>query len=194
MPPQQPRRNNGCIIALVIVLVLFVLVVGGVIASVAYVAHQGGNALATVNAQSTADQATLTSDLTPTVTTGNGSGVPDAGQIDSNAAANITGAQTSGSVDSNFRPTDPKTSFNSGDTINITFTMAGNAGYAMTKIYRDGQFDVQSKPLTVQSGFTTGVFPFTPSHTGQFVAGLYWCTQADCGDAALAQVVNFTVS
>ncbi len=198
MPPQQqPKRKNGCIIALVIVLVIFVLAVGGVIAAVAYVGHQAGNVVATANAQATADQATSTSSngTTPTATTGSSSGVPDSSQIDATAAANITGAQTSGSVDSNYKPTDPKTSFNSGDTVNITFTLAGHAGYAMTKIYRDGQFDVQSdSPLAVKSGVPNGVFPFTPSHTGQFVAGLYWCTQSDCSDAALAQVVNFTVS
>ncbi|MGH2480670.1 MAG: zinc-ribbon domain-containing protein [Ktedonobacteraceae bacterium] len=189
---QQPKRNNGCVIALVIVLVLFVLGVGGVVASVSFFHNQANNAQATLNAA----QGTLTSDLTPIATTGSGnSNVPDATQINSTAAANITGAQSAGAVDSNNQPTDTKSSFTTGDTVYITMTLAGNSGYATMKVYRDSQFDIQSNsPLTLNSGDTNGAFSITVNNPGQFVVGLYWCTRSDCSDAALAKVVNFDVS
>ncbi len=193
--PQKPKGNRGCLIAVVIVLVLFVLIVGGVSAAGYYVYRQASNAVATVGSNVQTAVPTIDASLSATPNTTNTSSVPDTSQIDATAAANIPSAQTSGSIDSNFLPTDIKSNFNTGDTVNITFTLAGNAGYAMTKIYLNGQFHVQSPtPLTVKSGYTNGAFPFTPSTAGPYVAGIYWCTASDCSDAALAQIVNFTVS
>lgn len=192
--PQQPKSNKGCITAIVIVSVVFVLIIGGIVAAGVYAVHSVGNVASTVTSNLQTAVPTIDASLTTTPVTSNGS-VPDASQIDTNAATNITSAKTSGAVDSNYLPTDPKTSFSIGNTVYLTFTLAGHPGYATTKIYRDGQFDIEATtPLTVQSGYTNGAFPFTPNHTGHFVAGIYWCTQADCSDAALAQIVAFTVS
>ncbi|HLI68698.1 MAG TPA: zinc ribbon domain-containing protein [Ktedonobacteraceae bacterium] len=202
--PQQPKKSNGCVIAVVIVLVVFVLIIGSVVALVAYGINKGSQAVATAstnfqstitsaNQTATVAESTITSQLTPA--TGTGSGVPDPSQIDPTAHANITGAQTSAGMDSNYKPTHPTTNFATGSEVDITFTLAGNAGYATAKIYADGQLVAQpDTPLTINSGDTTGYFSYTPDTPGQYVAGLYWCTQSDCSDAALAQIVDFTVS
>lgn len=195
--PQQPpkKSNRGCVIAIVSVLVVLVLIIGGIVALVSYGANRASQAISNAQATLTAIP-TIDFGTTPTATTGSsGSGVPNAGQIDANAKANITSVQTSLGMDSNYKPTHIKTSFSTGDEVDITFTLAGNSGYAIAKIYRDGSFDIQSdSPLTVQSGFTNGAFPLTVNNAGAYVAGLYWCQKSDCSDAALAQVASFTVS
>ncbi len=207
-PPQQyvqvqppPKKNNGCIIAVVIVLVVIVLIVGGVVAAGAFLFNKGAQAVATVGtgidatatsieATANSAEATANSGLTPTT-----GGIPDPSQIDPTAQANITGSKTSNGMDSNFQPTHPTITFSTGQEVDITFTLAGNAGYATAKIYRNGQFVAQpDTPLTVTSGDSNGAFTYTASDAGAYVAGLYWCTQSDCSDAALAQVVAFTVS
>lgn len=179
---------------------IFVLIAGGIIAAVVFAANKAGQAVSGFNATATSIQATtssadstVTSQLTPTTSTG--SGAPNSSQVDPNAQANITAAQTSAGMDANYKPTHPTTSFTTGSEVDITFTLAGNTGYATAKIYADGQLVAQpDTPLTIDSGDTTGYFSYTPDTAGQYVAGLYWCTQSDCSDAALAQVVNFTVS
>jgi len=201
---QRPKKNNGCVIALVITLVVVFVIIGGIVAAGVFVFNRASNAVSTAStslqstvtsdeATATAAEATATNLLTPSPS--NSGGVPDASQVNPTAAANITSAQTAASVDSNNRPTSPKTNFSVGNTVYITYTLAGNAGYATTKIYRDGQFDVQSdSPTTIPSGDTSEAFQLTVNNPGQFVAGIYWCTRSDCSDAALAQVVSFTVS
>lgn len=204
VPPQpymqpQPKKRNGCVTALIITLVVVVLIIGGSIAASVYFFNKTVSTVSTAipNFQATATtiDATANSILTPTTNTSSSGGAPTAGQIDPTAASNITSAQTASGIDSNYKPTNQKTSFNVGDTVYITYTAAGNAGYTMAKIYRDGQFDIQSdSPTTVHSGDTNGYFNLTVNNPGQFVVGIYWCTQSSCSDAALAQVVNFTVS
>ena len=202
--PQQPKKSNrGCVIAAVIVIVLFVLIVGGTIAGIAYTASKVSqtvsSAVTNLDATATADTATANSfGSTPTgstPTTSTSGSVPVASQIDPTAQSNITSAQTSHGVDTNFKPTNVTSTFTSGQTVDIAVTFAGNAGFAKVKIYLNGTFDTQSSsPLTIHSTDATGDFPFTSVNTGSFVAGIYWCQQADCSDAALAQVVNFTIS
>ena len=174
------------------------IAVVGFIAIVASAAALYGNMHNSQNSPSSNNVTPIatTSDTTPIATTsGTGSGVPSSSQVDSTAAANITGAQTAGGVDSNNQPTDVKSSFTVGNTVYVTFTTAGHAGYITMKVYRDGQFDVQpDTPITMNSGDNVGAFTITLNNPGQFVVGLYWCTQSDCSDAALGQVTNFTAS
>jgi hypothetical protein len=199
-PVQQPqKKTNGCVIALVIVLVVFVVLGGTGITIAVIAAHNVSNAInntvnnadATLTALPTID----TSGLTPAPTTGsNGGSAPTTGQVDANAASIITAAQTSSNVDSNGNPTDSKSSFSVGDTAYISFTSSGQSGYVLMKLYRDGNFDVQSDPLSMDASAPGGYFPVTINNPGQFVAGVYWCTQSDCSDAALARVVTFSAS
>lgn len=207
VPPPRPKSSNrGCIIAVVIVLSLFVLIVGGIVAAVAYIGNQAAHSLSNLNATATAGLATVNADLTPTgttptATTSTGTtpvagSVPSASQIDPNASANITGAQTSSGMDANYKPTHVTSSFTVGQTVYITYTLAGKPGYLIEKRYSsDGTLAGQTtSPLAVRSGDSNGYVRFTATTAGSFVAGLYWCQQADCSDAALAQVVNYTVS
>ena len=210
--PQPPKKKgpNGCVIAAIIVVAIVVLIGGGIVAVIAVAANavnkatsSYNNTMTSINATSTADMGTANAYLTPTTgsntgttpTAGDSGSAPSASQIDPNAQANITSAQTSHGVDANYKPTHVTSNFTAGQTVDITVTFSGKAGYAIVKVYLNGSFDAKSdSPLTVQSGFATGDFPFTSSNTGNFVAGIYWCQKSDCSDAALAQVVNFTIS
>ncbi|HEY0754398.1 MAG TPA: zinc ribbon domain-containing protein [Ktedonobacteraceae bacterium] len=196
--PVQPQKKgpNGCVIALIVVGIIAVLGISSIIALGVIGANAAKGIISSANATETASLATINAEFTPTTGTGNPTdSVPSASQINPTASANITSAQTSHGVDSNYKPTHPTTSFTSGQTIDITVVFSGSPGYAMVQVYLNGSFDTQSdSPLQVKSGFVTGDFPFTSVNTGSFVAGIYWCTQADCSDKALAQVVNFTIS
>lgn len=185
--PQQPKSNRGCVIAAVIVITLFVLIVGG-IATAGYIAYNAAhNAVTSITSQFGTTTAQPTTGTTNT-------NVPDPSQIDSNAASMIISAQSSSGIDSNFLPTDSQSSFNVGDTVYVTFKTAGNTGYIMSKWFQNGQDVADSSPIADTSGQTAGYFNHAFSASGSAVVGLYWCTQADCSDAALAQVVNVNVS
>ena len=182
---------------MVIVLVVVLLIVGGVVAAGVFLVNKGSqvvnSAAATANAELTALPTIDTSSPTPTPTTASTGGVPDASQINPTAASKITGVSTA--LDSNGTAGSPQSSFHTGNVVDITFTVAGTSGYAITKVYRDGQFDIKSNsPLTIQSSDTSDAFSITVNNPGQYVAGIYWCTKSDCSDAALAQVATFSVS
>lgn len=194
MPPK--KSNRGCVTAIIIVVVLFVVVVGGVIGLGVYAANKGSQYLATAtSALGNVPTVGSGDDTTPTASSSNSSGVPNASQIDANARAAIPSAQTSLGMDANYKPTHIQSTFSVGDEVDITVTFGGKSGYAMVKLYRDNEFDIQSdSPLQVDSDVPNGAFPVTVNNPGSFVAGLYWCELSSCSDAALAQVVNFTVS
>jgi cytoskeletal protein RodZ len=203
--PQPPQKKgpNGCVIALIIVGVIFVLGFGGVIAAVAFTAHQASGFISSANATLTADTGTVNADLTPAgggttpaPTTGTGSGVPSSSQIDPNAEANVSNAQTSSTVDSNYKPTNVTSSFTTSDTIYVTYTLSGKAGYIMEKTYDStGTIVLQSQnPHSIPSGDSNGYISFSITSSGSYTTGLYWCQKSDCSDAGLAQVVTFTVS
>lgn len=194
-PQPQKGSNRGCIIAVVVVVSLFVLIVGGIAAAGAIAYNTTHNALATVNAQSASAQATFASDQTPIPTTNpnllNG---PNPSQIDANAATMVISAQSSSGIDSNYAPTDSQSAFATGDTVYVTFTTAGKTGYVMSKWFLNGQDDADSTPVADTNGQTAGYFSHSFSTSGTAVVGIYWCTQSDCSDAALAQIVNVTIS
>lgn len=193
--PQPPKSNRGCITAIVVTVVLLLIVIGGSIATIAIAYNAGHNALSTINAQATAAQATFTSDLTAVPTSGNtNSNVPDPSQIDSNAATMVLSAQSSSGIDNNDKPIDSQTTFTAGTSVYVTFTTAGNTGYVMSKWFLNGQDDVDSQPIADTNGQTEGYFSHAFANSGSAVIGIYWCTQANCSDAALAQIVNVTIS
>jgi hypothetical protein len=194
MPPQpvRPKKMNGCVIALIIVLVFVFVIGGGIVAVVAVAANKVGGVISSAAAT---ENAGLTAIATDGTTTSNAPATaPDASQIDATAAQNITSATSASNVDSNAKPTDHQTSFTIGSTAYVAMDFAGNAGYAEVQLYRDGDYDVSSEVLQVDDGDVTGAFSFTINNPGSFVAGVYWCTQSDCSDAALAQIVNFTAA
>jgi hypothetical protein len=196
---QQPaKKSNGCLIAVIVVLVIFVLVGGGIAAATVFFFHKVGNTVTSAEATANADLSAIPTIPTisiPTVTTpGNTGSAPTSGQVDPNAAKIITSAQTSSGVDSDGNPTDNQTSFDVGDDVYISFDSTGQAGYVQLALYRDGSYDIKSDPLQLTDGEPGGYFPVTVNNPGQFVAALYWCNKSDCSDAALGQLVNFTVS
>jgi hypothetical protein len=181
---QQRKKANGCAITAVITLVVVVVIGSILIGSVVYVHQQGvKNADATNVALSTA-----------LAETPSASSAPTRSQIDALASSKITAAQSSSGIDSNYEPTDSQSSFTIGTKMYITYKAAGDAGYAVTKFYRDGDYDTQSQVLTIHSGSPGGYFSFTMNNPGQFVAAIYWCELSTCSDGSLAQVVNFSAS
>jgi hypothetical protein len=186
-PVQPQKKTNGCLIAFVIVLVIFVLVIGGIVATVAVVAKNAGTA---INNSLTA-VATYGTVTIPTVSGGSGLGATDP-----NAAAVITAAQSTSGVDSNQVATDSQTSFTTPVTMYIAVKLADNHsdGYARVKLYKNSTYDVESDILALPATYTTASFSFVINNPGLFSAGVYWCTKSDCSDAALGQVVTFTAS
>jgi hypothetical protein len=209
-PPQQPpkRRSRLPLILGIIALVLIVACAG-----ISFAVYQGlkqtGNSLvSSINATSTADAATTTStsntpttSTTPTTTnatpTTSSSGASPSGlPIDSTAAGIITNAQMASGVDSNFKPTTVKSTFGIKQTIYATFNIDPNAppkGYVIGKWYSNGTYAFSSKILAVESNFV-GYLSAEYNIATQGTVELYWCVQANCSDAKLADVVNFTVT
>jgi hypothetical protein len=186
------------VIALIVVLVIFVVVGGGIAAATVFVFHKVGSTVSNAEATANADLSAIPTVPTltlPTVTVPSNSGsAPTSSQIDPTAAKIITSAQTSSGVDSNGNPTDNQTNFTVGDDVYVSFDSTGQAGYVELTLYRDGNYDIKSDPLQLTDGEPGGYFPITVNNPGQFVAALYWCNQSDCSDAALGQLVNFTVT
>lgn len=121
--------------------------------------------------------------------------VPSSGGIDANASTILVHPQLSSSIDSQLAPMQPTTTFTANRKIYLTFAIAsGNQdGYIKAKWYADGQ-SVSSTSFQHLHANTSGVFSatyITPTTNG--LIELYWCTQANCSDAQLAQVVHFTV-
>lgn len=202
--PPKKKGPNGCVIAAIIVGVIVVLIGGGIIAAIAVVAHSAtqsfNSSMTSINATSTADMGTVNADLTPPATSGTtpstSSSVPSISQIDPNAEANLSHAQTSSSINSNDKPTNVTSSFATSSTIYVTYTLSGKAGYFVEKTYDStGTIALQSQsPHPIASGDGNGVVSFSLDNSGSYTTGLYWCQKSDCSDSALAQVVTFTVS
>lgn len=198
-PPQPQKKANGCVIAAVIVIALVVLIGGGIVALVAYSANRitntVNNSLNSVNATLTADAGTAGIGSTPT-NGSNSSGVPSASQISATAAANIFNIKTADQVDSNYKPTHVTNSFTTSSTIYLTYDHGSKAGYIIEKTYDStGTIVIQSNsPHSVAADISNGYLSLTNVDPGNYTTGIYWCTQSDCSDAGLAQVVTFTVS
>ena len=61
------------------------------------------------------------------------------------------------------------------------------------KLYSNTTY-IGDKILTVQSQYDHGYFSVRLDTAATGTVELYWCTQSDCSDAKLANVVTFTVS
>ena len=196
-PPTPPTRRKGPVVGLIIGIVVFLLlvVVGGVLA---FNAGKGGSKTNTVTPTATTAPSTpTTSSITPTplVTPTTGGTSPSGAQIDPAAAAIITKAQTSSTIDSNYYPTQLTSNFNVGQAVYVTFnlTLSGQSGYVEVKFYADST-DATNKILTVQPAYDHGYFTLTYNQATTGTAELYWCTQSNCSDAKLATFVTYTVA
>lgn len=202
VPQQQKKKGpNGCVIALIIVAVIFVLGVSGIIALGVIGANAAKGIINNANATLTADAGTVGAFDTPTVgsngsTPSTSNGVPNASQIDPTAASNLNHVQTASAVDANYEPTKVTSNFTTSDTVYLTYNLSGKAGYVIEKTYdATGAIAIQSSsPHVIDKGDTNGYISLSGNDIGSYTTGIFWCQQSDCSDAALAAVVTFTVA
>ena len=196
-PQQPPRRRSR--LGLILGIIALVLIVA--CAAISFAVYQGvkqtTNAVATstaeANATSTANAtATTSTNTTPTTST---SGAPSGLTVDPTAAGIITNSQMASAVDSNYRPTTVTNTFVTKQTIYATFRIDPNAaaGYVLGKWYADGKYAFSSKALAVKGDFL-GYLSAEYNIATKGTVELYWCIQANCSDAKLADVANFTVT
>ena len=174
--PPKKRSKVGLIVG--ISLLVFVLLCGGLIALFAVI---GKNAASSVNSS------------TATVATANG--VPGSNDVVPAASKIIFDPQTSSAIDSNYQPTKVATTFTPNKDMYLTFqeNSQGKDGYIQVKWYANGTLD-DARILKHSGQNDHGYFAHTFAASGPVEAALYWCTQATCSDAQLAQVVTFTIS
>ena len=108
----------------------------------------------------------------------------------------LKNAQTSGDIDTTLAPTQVTKTFMANQKVYVTFTITSGKqdGFIEAKWYEDGQI-VATTILPHIHENTHGVFSnvyITATPDGAIE--LYWCTQPDCKDAQLAQVVHFVVN
>jgi hypothetical protein len=114
------------------------------------------------------------------------------------AAEFITNIQTASAIDqTSATPTQLATAFTTQQTIYATvdLNLNGQTGYAEAKWYGGNSLLHTSKILTLNDPtFAHAFFGFAYDIATQGKVEIYWCTQADCSDAALAGSANFTVT
>ena len=120
---------------------------------------------------------------------------PSGNPIDSTAANIITNAQMASSIDNGCNPINQTSSFQVGQTIYVTFDLnLPSDGYFIAKWYEDNNPPATSPPGFFNMGAPRGCAHYSYANAGNGAVELYWCTQSNCSDAALAAYVNFTVS
>jgi len=201
VPPQQPRKRSrvGLIIGIVVGVVLLLCI------GVFFGLYESGKNSLNANATATADVQTQTANNNPTAapttaptsvpTTASGSS-PSGNSIDSTAASIVTNPVMASAVDSNYRPTTTASTFQVNQKIYVTFdlNLNGSTGYVEAKWYINGQIYVSRNFAANNPNYINGYFWQEYTTPGQGAVELYWCTQSNCSDAALADFVNFTVT
>lgn len=112
------------------------------------------------------------------------------------ASTILKGAQTSSDIDMTLAPTQVTKTFMATQKIYVTFTITSGKqdGFIEAKWYEDGQV-IASTILPHMHANTHGVFSnMYITATPDGAVELYWCTQLDCKDAQLAQIVHFVVN
>ncbi len=173
----KKRSNVGLIIGIVLGVVLLICVGAGVLVGV--LANQAGK--------------TLTATATKAASS---TGAPSGKAIVPSAAAILSNPQTSSDVDSNYNPTHVTSTFTTNQSVYLTFNIDSGSqdGYIEAKWYADGQL-VNDRSFTHTHTHDLGIFSHNyTTATNNGAAELYWCTQSNCSDAQLAQVVHFTVT
>lgn len=121
---------------------------------------------------------------------------PSGNAIVASASIFLTNAQTSSDIDSNLAPVQKTKTFMANQKIYMTFIINSGKqdGYIEAKWYENGQ-NVASTVISHMHGNTHGIFSnvyITATPDG--AVELYWCAQASCSDAQLAQVLYFVVT
>ena len=121
---------------------------------------------------------------------------PSGNALVASASAILKNGQTSSDIDGNLVPTQITQTFMANQKVYMTFTIHSGKqdGYIEAKWYADGQV-VADAVLPHIHGNTRGVFSnvyITATPDG--AVELYWCVQADCKDAQLAQASHFVVT
>src|SRR6266851_2096585 len=168
-PPDQPPRRQGPNVGLIIGIVALVvlLVAGGTIALLATRNNPQTNTNRPTATTTSSPITPTTQAVTPTAQQGVS---PSGSPVDPTAATIITNPQTASAVNSN-----------------------NQAGYVQAKFYNNSTY-FGNKILTVQPGYDHGYFSVQLYTAATGTAELYWCTQSNCSDAKLADVVTFTAS
>lgn len=197
-PQQKPKSKLPLILGIVIGVVLL-LCIG--ISALIYAASKNNTTTTTTGTATTTTNTTPapTTGTTPAPTTGttpaSSTTGPSGLSVVPAAAAIITDVKSSSSIDSNYHPTNPTSTFKVNQTVYVTFNLhLTQKGYAEVKWYVDGTFG-KSKILALQDvNFVDAYFSESYLTAANGTAEVYWCTQANCGDAQLAAIVNFTVT
>lgn len=179
VPPPRRRSNVGIILAVIGAIVILACV-GSIVA------------VAALSRTSTS----TTSSSTPTTATQSTSnnGSPSGQPISPAAAAIITNALTTSSIDNNFSPTHLTSTFTPGQKVYVTFDIdsKGSPGCSIAKWYENNQL-VDTKPLQHNPDNGVAYFSRIYDTATQGAVELYWTTDTNCGGGQLAQVVKFTV-
>ena len=208
--PQQPRRRSPWLwIILGIVAVVVLACAGG---TYAIIKAGSSSSSQTKSATPTTAQATPTTGDVQTIPTSpqatpnttNTGNTPSGDPIDSVASQIITDPQTATAVDNTTAAAQPgavTSSFKTNQDIYVVFKLnLSNVDlntqtlYVSARFYADGQKIFSAKPLKLIQ--TTGGY-FGAQYTDATQEGateLVLCQQADCSDAKVGQVVQFTVS
>jgi len=182
-PIPRKRSNVGVILA-----VIGAIVVLACVGSIVAVSALTRNATPTTNTTSTTTSTTATQ--------GPSNGTSPSGQpISPDAAAIISNALTTSSIDKNtFAPTHLTTTFTPGQTVYVTFDIdsKGSAGCSIAKWYSNDQL-VDTSPLKHSPENQVAYFSLRYDTATQGAVELYWTTDTNCTGGQLAQVDRFTV-
>jgi hypothetical protein len=204
-PVMMPRKQSGCSTAAIIVgVILLVLVCGGsLLGGGMFIAHK--NAAATVtsmndDATTTADDATYTTELTPTPYPPYTESQSPSGATFSEPAQQIVPtAQLASAVDSStYRPTELQSTFQSGQAIYLVYNWAmGNTGYVQTRWYLNGEMKGTNMSKYIgQSTYGYGYMGETfyiSDTTNQGTVEVFWCQDDACAHGGLAWARPFSV-
>lgn len=187
MPPPQPKKSRTGLIIGIVVAVVLLIGIGVVVAVFATSSHK--------NTANTGTPTVTGSTPTSAPTTPSNSS-PSGNPIDPTAASIITHPVMTSAVDSNDQPTNVTSTFQTNQKIWVTFglNLNGSTGYVEAKWYINDQLYVTRNFAANNPAFTSGYFWQEYTASGQGAVELYWCTQSDCSDAALAAYTTFTVS
>ena len=195
--PPRPRTNKTGLIIGIAALVL-VLIVAGVFGVLAFTGKNNQSQISPTATSSVPTSAPTTAPTTAPTSAPTQPASPSGLPIDSTALSIVTNAQTASAVNSNAQPTQLSSSFALQQTIYATFDLQlnGQTGFAEAKWYADGQLILTSSILNISNPTAPGGYIAAKYSiaTQNGAVELYWCTQSDCSDAALAGVVDFTVS
>lgn len=181
--PTRKRRAPMGIIGIITLVV--VIAIGGVIGAVEYM--NGGSDLTSNNNSIFVPVTIPLAGATPV------SG-PSGQKATTTASSIIINAQTASAISSNYIPTHTTTSFTTNQTIYTSLVINSNKqnGYIMIKWYQNNRL-LSSDNLAHNAKDDIAFFTQKYTSPSSGSAELYWCTKADCSDAQLARVVNFTI-